>query len=118
MASGATPVKPSTPPANSNEAVCFTAGVNGIPFAAGTIHAYLASGRKKPRVAAGISCGALSAAAMQRCYREVEEVTKKPSTGEQREFARWSWFSRYIDAICDKPYNVIWNAIPDIADFF
>jgi len=52
------------PPSSTPDAVCFTAGVIGIPFAAGVIHAYLASGRDAPLVAAGISGGALNAAAM------------------------------------------------------
>ena len=52
------------------DAVCFTAGFSGALFGAGTIHAYLAARRANPQVAAGISMGALSAAAMQRCYQE------------------------------------------------
>src|SRR5215467_1467653 len=57
-----------------NDAVCFTAGFAGAMFGAGAIHAYLASDRKPPQVVAGISMGALNAAAMQRCYRELQAV--------------------------------------------
>src|SRR5882724_1547048 len=57
---------------NGNDAVCFTAGFAGAIFGAGTIHAYLVSDRRPPQVVAGISMGALNAAAMQRCYRELQ----------------------------------------------
>jgi hypothetical protein len=53
-----------------HDSVCFTAGPKAAVIGAGTIHAYLAARRASPRVVAGISLGALNAAAMQRCYRE------------------------------------------------
>ncbi len=96
------------------DAVCFTAGPKGAPFSAGMIHAYLAADRPAPKVTAGISMGALSAAALERCYREL------PPSGapEHREIGRWRWFRRYLEAISNSPLDVIWNAIPDPIDFF
>ena len=96
------------------EAVCFTAGIKGAAFSAGVIHAYLASDRHPPKVAAGISTGALSAAALERCYRELVPGGPPP----EREIRRWGWFRRYLDAITWEPLDVIWNAIPDPVDFF
>jgi predicted acylesterase/phospholipase RssA len=96
------------------EAVCFTAGIKGAAFSAGVIHAYLASDRPPPKVAAGISTGALSAAALERCYRELPPDAPPP----EREIRRWGWFRRYLDAITWEPLDVIWNAIPDPVDFF
>src|SRR5215471_408790 len=60
----------------AHDGVCFTAGITGAPFAAGVIHAYLAADRRPPLVVAGISIGALSAAAMQRAYRELHDQKK------------------------------------------
>jgi len=96
------------------DAVCFTAGIKGAAFSAGVIHAYLAADRPAPKVAAGISAGALSAAALDRCYREL------PASGppREREVRRWSWFRRYLNTITCEPLDVIWNAIPDPVDFF
>ncbi len=96
-----------------NDAVCFTAGFSGALFAAGTIHAHLAARRPTPRVAAGISMGAVSAAAMQRCYQELDRA----KAGEE-DSARWSWFRRYLSGLYDCPLNVFWDAIPDQSDFF
>jgi len=53
-----------------NDAVCFTAGPEAAVVGVGTIHAYLAARRQCPKVVAGISLGALNAAAMQRVYKE------------------------------------------------
>src|SRR5262245_22978091 len=96
-----------------HDAVCFTAGIAGAPFAAGTIHAYLAARRVAPKIAAGISMGALSAAAMQRCYEEIHEA--KP---EEKEAARWAWFRQYVMALSDDPLRVIWDGVPNQSDFF
>jgi predicted acylesterase/phospholipase RssA len=68
-----------------SDAVCFSAGVTGVAFGAGVIHAYLASDRQPPKVIAGISLGALTAA-MERCYHS---MGASPS-----EAARWKWFRR------------------------
>ncbi|HTS51560.1 MAG TPA: patatin-like phospholipase family protein [Bryobacteraceae bacterium] len=95
------------------DAVCFTAGFSGALFGAGTIHAYLAARRSNPQVAAGISMGALSAAAMQRCYQELQSA----KVG-QEESARWAWFRRYLTALSDQPLSIFWDAIPDQSDFF
>ncbi len=95
------------------DAVCFTAGFSGALFGAGSIHAYLAARRANPRVAAGISMGALSAAAMQRCYQELEHAGP-----QQKESARWAWFRRYLTALSDQPLSIFWDAIPDQSDFF
>ena len=97
------------------DAVCFTAGPKGAPFSAGVIHAFLASDRPAPTVAAGISSGALSAAALERSFRELAQAA--PNTPE-REVARWNWFRRYLETITNSPLDVIWNAIPDPGDFF
>lgn len=99
--------------APGRDAVCFTAGPKGAPFAAGVIHSYLAADRPAPKAVAGISTGALSAAALERVYRELQ----KGSTGD-REASRWSWFRRYLDMLSHSPLDVIWNAIPDPVDFF
>jgi predicted acylesterase/phospholipase RssA len=88
--------------------------MKGAAFSAGVIHAYLAADRPPPKVAAGISTGALSAAALERCYRELPAAGPPP----QREVKRWSWFRRYLDTITCTPLDVIWHAIPDPVDFF
>jgi len=93
------------------EAICFTAGPRGALFALGVIHAYLAAGRPKPTVVAGVSAGALSAAAMQRCYRELGSARK-----EDRETARWKWYRRYLSFLVERPLDVIWNGVPDVSD--
>jgi predicted acylesterase/phospholipase RssA len=92
-----------------DDAVCFTAGLHGVSFGAGTIHAYLASDRSPPKITAGISVGALTAAVMERCYRELRE--------SRTEGARWTWFRRYLSFLLDRPYDVAWNAIPNPSDF-
>ncbi len=92
-----------------DDAVCFTAGLHGVSFGAGTIHAYLASDRTPPKIAAGISVGALTAAVMERCYVELRE--------SRTEAARWTWFRRYLSFLLDRPYDVAWHAIPNPSDF-
>jgi predicted acylesterase/phospholipase RssA len=92
-----------------DDAVCFTAGLQGASFGAGTVHAYLASDRTPPKVTAGISVGALTAAVMERCYRELRE--------SRTEAARWTWFRRYLSFLLDRPYDVAWHAIPNPSDF-
>ena len=98
------------------DSVCFTAGPEAAIVGAGTIHAYLAARRPPPRVVAGISLGALNAAAMQRCYREMAAATGQPP--ERQEAARWKWFREYLDYFCAEPWNVVWKSIPDQSDFF
>ena len=106
-----------------NDGVCFTAGITGAPFAAGVIHAYLAADRRPPKVAAGISMGALSAAAMQRAYHELhdQKTAAGPHPDDQQkksiERARWEWFRKYLAFLTDHPFDVIWNCIPDPSDF-
>jgi hypothetical protein len=56
---------------NGADAVCFTAGLQGVAFAAGTTHAHMAADRAAPAVIAGVSTGALNAAVMQRCYQDL-----------------------------------------------
>ncbi len=97
-----------------DDAVCFSAGLTGAPFGAGCIHAYLASDRQPPKVAAGISLGALSAAVMERCYRDMHHCNE--SGRPRSEAARWSWFRRYLSFLLDRPYDVVWDAIPDPSD--
>ncbi len=94
------------------DAVCFTAGTEVAAFGAGTIHAYLATDRPYPVVVAGISSGAIVAAVMRRCYEEL----RKSEKGENS--ARWAFFRRYLEHLTNKPFEVLWNALPDSADFF
>lgn len=96
------------------DAVCFTAGFSGALFGAGTIHAYLAARRANPQVAAGISMGALSAAAVQRCYQELDRAQQP----QEKESERWAWFRRYLAALSDQPLSIFWDSIPDQSDFF
>lgn len=92
-----------------DDAVCFTAGLHGVSFGAGTIHAYLASDRTPPKITAGISVGALTAAVMERCYVDLRQ--------SRTEGARWTWFRRYLSFLLDRPYDVAWHAIPNPSDF-
>ena len=101
--------------AREPEAVCFTAGPKGAPFGAGVIHAWLVTDRQAPTVAAGISMGALTAAAMQRCYRELGQAAAKSPA--EIEVARWSWFRRYLAALTHDPFGVLWRAVPSPVDF-
>jgi predicted acylesterase/phospholipase RssA len=98
-----------------NDAVCFTAGFVGSTFGAGTIHAYLAADRNPPLVAAGISMGAITAAAMQRVYQELKEAQQQ---NLPEELARWRWFRQYLLSLADKPFSVIWDGLPKQSDFF
>ena len=66
-------------------------------------------------LAAGISTGAISAAALQQCYRELEAIAPDSLSLER---SRWEWFRRYLDAVTNKPLRYIWGAIPDPMDFF
>ena len=93
------------------EAICFTAGSKGAAFGAGVIHAWLASDHSEPRVVAGISTGAITAAAMQRAMEE--RATAEPRT----EANRWEWFQKYLGDILDRPLDVIWKSFPDPVDF-
>ena len=95
------------------DAVCFTAGPKGAAFSAGAIHAWLAADREPPLVVAGISTGALSGAAMNKCYRKLESAS--PETLERE---RWSWYRKYLDAVTIDQLNFIWKAMPDPVDFF
>ena len=96
------------------DALCFTAGPKGIPFSAGVIHAWLAADRAAPKVAAGISSGALAAAAIERACRQRDSA----GSPDQQEASRWIWFRRYVNAITYDPLNAIWDAIPNPVDFF
>ena len=102
--------------APGTDAVCFTAGPQGIPFSAGVIHAWLASDRAQPQVIAGISAGALSGAALARACQELAQAgALLPAAREAR---RWNWFRQYLDAITNQPLKPIWDAIPDPDDYF
>ncbi|HYL78566.1 MAG TPA: patatin-like phospholipase family protein [Bryobacteraceae bacterium] len=99
------------------DAVCFTAGAAGALFGAGTIHAHLATDRPAPAVVAGISVGALSAVALQRCYRELQDARDSHSTPVQIEAARWRWLRQYVAVVADRPMDVFWDSIPNPSDF-
>src|SRR5271165_5186688 len=79
------------------DAVCFTAGPKGAIFSAGVIHAWLAADRKPPQAAAGISAGALTAAAMQYAYRALECGNQNSDI----EVRRWMWFRKYLAVLSD-----------------
>src|ERR1022692_2196966 len=100
-------------PHGGEDVVCFTSGPSGATFSAGVIHAWLASDQEPPLVAAGISIGAISAAAMRRVYQELSKA--KPDSLEQR---RWQWFRRYLNGVIQNPTAAIWNSVPDPVDFF
>jgi predicted acylesterase/phospholipase RssA len=99
-----------------HDGFCFTAGVRAAVMGVGTIHACLASRRQPPVVVAGISLGALNAAAMQRAYREIAGASGKD--GAEQEAARWAWFREYLDTVSDEPFRMLWQAVPDQSDFF
>jgi predicted acylesterase/phospholipase RssA len=101
-----------TPRPYSWEAVCFTAGVDGTPFASGVIHAYLAADRPPPAVAAGISAGALSAAAMAASFEEL----CASGAQERTEAKRWRWFRTYLEALSNRPLDVFWRGVPSFAE--
>lgn len=104
------------------EALCFTVGPKAAVFSCGVIHAYLAADRPAPGIAAGISMGSLSAAAIQRCYQDLQNAKESATRGklraEQVEAARWKWFRKYLAALTDRPLSVIWDGLPDQSDFF
>lgn len=120
--------------ADSRDAICFTPGLAAAVFGAGAIHAYLASNRKPPLIAAGISLGAVSAAAMQRSYAELEpaqvqalrEADAQSLEGVARDRfitarsrpARWNWFRNYLHFLSHRLPAVLWNSLPDQSDFF
>ena len=106
----------STATVDGHDAVCFTAGPQAAVVGVGTIHAYLAARRRCPKVAAGISLGALNAAAMQRAYRDLGRSAGKPL--EEQEAARWAWFRHYVDTLSNHPWSVLWDALPNQSDFF
>lgn len=111
-------MNPRTPErTGAEEAVCFTAGPRGAVFALGTIHAWLAADRLPPKVVAGISVGALSAAAFQKAFRELESLPADAAQ-DDRERARWRWFRTYLDAVSGTSLGVLWKAFPDPVDFF
>ncbi len=108
--------QPSVVPAvrtGGNDAIAFTSGPDGAPFAAGVIHAWLAADRHQPLVATGISTGALAAAAVRRVYEELEHDDSDPV-----EVRRWRWYQRYYQAVTANPLEAIWRALPDPVDFF
>lgn len=114
-------------PRNGNDALCFTPGFPGATFGAGVIHAYLAADRDPPQIAAGISLGTVSAAVMQRSYADLLAAKGSPSHADPCtappdpstvEAARWKFFRKYLSAVTDRPFQVLWNGIPDPADFF
>jgi predicted acylesterase/phospholipase RssA len=115
-----------SPGGGGDDAVCFTAGPVGAYFGAGVIHSYLAARRKHPVVAAGISAGALSAAAMQKCYRELQKssgpVTAVAAQGagaaQSDATQRWSWLRVYLRSLTDRPLAPVWDSLPDMSDFF
>jgi predicted acylesterase/phospholipase RssA len=103
-----------------HDAVCFTAGPKSAIVGAGTIHAYLASRRKSPKVTAGISLGAANAAALQRVYRNLAraEASDQQTGQNTKNAARWAWFRKYLAAFVEGPQEAFWNAVPDQSDFF
>jgi len=118
VADQAAPVSASAPPnPEGNDAVCFTAGLAGAPFGAGVIHACLAADRKPPAVVAGISMGALSAAAMQQAYKEIY-AGPLPKLASTLEADRWRWFRNYLRTLSENPLKPFWDSIPDQSDFF
>ena len=106
---------------SGEDAICFTAGIQGAYFGAGTIHAYLASDRNAPVVVAGISTGALTGAAMYKAYTELQQVPDDPDEEKERqlrESKRWSWFRMYLEKLTKDPLSPLWDAIPNPVDFF
>ncbi|HWF10643.1 MAG TPA: hypothetical protein VG297_19380, partial [Bryobacteraceae bacterium] len=95
------------------DAVCFTAGPKGAAFGAGAVHAWLASDREPPLVVAGISTGAVTAAALRRVFQELESAPP-----ERLEEFRWTWYRRYLDAVSVAPLDFMWKSFPDPVDYF
>ncbi len=88
-------------------------------FAAGAIHAYLAADRKPPAIVAGISMGALNAAALQRCYQDLKSPPcgNAPADIAAREVSRWTWFRKYLTSLAEEPLGAIWSGVPRQSDF-
>ena len=84
------------PNSEHRDAVCFTAGAPGAFFSAGVIHAHMAADRRTPLVVAGISTGAISAALMQRVYRDFLAVKDARHDDFTLEAARWKTIRNYI----------------------
>jgi len=99
------------------DAICFTAGFGGAAFGAGAIHAYLSADRNPPAVAAGVSLGAVTAAAMRSSYHDLLTARRDHRQGADLESRRFAFFRRYIEALGDRPLNVITESIPDPIDF-
>jgi hypothetical protein len=109
----------SLPPAarKQGDAICFTSGPSGAAFSAGVIHAWLAADREAPLIAAGVSMGSVSAAALEFCYRELNNA-RIPGAGHALiEQKRWEWYRRYLSAVTENPLKPIWESIPDPVDF-
>jgi predicted acylesterase/phospholipase RssA len=100
------------------DAVCFTAGLQGVAFAAGTTHAHMAADRAAPAVIAGVSTGALNAAVMQRCYQDLTESREEQSGSLAIEASRWKFLRRYVTKLSYSPNSVLWDAIPNHTDIF
>ncbi len=78
---------------------------------------------------AGISSGALSAAALARACQKRDEAkalrdqsSALPPSQQlslaELESRRWTWFRQYLDAITNEPLKAVWDAIPDPDDYF
>src|SRR5262249_30210736 len=100
------------------DALCFTAGLPAALFGAGVIHAYLAAERPAPKVAAGVSLGALTAAVLQRCYKDLNEATTHGLGEKALESARCRFSRRYLAKLTDSPLGIVWRSFPDPIDFF
>lgn len=92
-------------PATGGEAVGFTASLAAAPFGAGVVHAWIASARRPPAVVAGVSAGALTAAAFQKALAE-------PRAEGSRAVLR-----RYLDLLAEGPLPLLLESLPDRADF-
>lgn len=99
-----------------DDAICFVAGLQGIHFSAGVVHAYLAADREAPVAVAGISGGALTSAAMYKAYHELKK--HQSESAAMREAIRWSWFRTYVERLTVAPLDPFWDAIPNPVDFF
>ena len=95
------------------EVVCFTAGPRAARFGLGVVHAWLAADRPPPVATAGISLGALNAAALVRALRAV--TAAKP---EHREAARWGWFRRYVRGRRGALRRLLGEVLPEPKDLF
>jgi len=100
------------------DALCFTAGLQGVAFGAGVIHAHLAADRTTPAVVAGVSTGALNAAVLQRSYHDLIQSRTPEAGGLAIEASRWKFLRRYLTKLSYSPTDVLWNAIPNRTDIF